>query len=66
MTAYTAQGDVWALFGSGGQPGTWYTGTFDVRPRTHTVVHHVQYATSPDQEGTDLTRRYRFRGDSLR
>jgi hypothetical protein len=63
---YTAQGDVWALVGSSGQPGLWYTGTFDVRPRTHTVVHHVRYSTTPSYEGTDLTRRYHFRGDSLR
>jgi hypothetical protein len=63
---YTAQGDVWALVGSGGQPGLWYAGTFDVRPRTHTVVHHVRYSTTASYEGTDLTRRYHFRGDSLR
>jgi hypothetical protein len=63
---YTPQGDVWALVGSGGQPGLWYTGTFDVKPRTHTVVHHVQYSTTPGYQGTDLTRRYHFRGDSLR
>jgi hypothetical protein len=63
---YTAQGDVWALTGSRGQPGVWYTGTFDVRPKIHTVVHHVQYSSILPWEGTDLTRRYRFRGNSLR
>src|SRR5262245_29624856 len=58
---YTAQGDVWALVGGGSQPRAWYTGTFDVRPRTHTVIHHVQYSTTAGYEGTDLTRRVHFR-----
>jgi len=64
---YTAQGDVWTLVGSSGQPlQVAYTGTFDVRPRTHTVIHHLEYSATPGQNGTDLTRRYHFRGDSLR
>jgi hypothetical protein len=63
---YTAQGDVWAFYGNRGQPGGWFTGTFDVRPRTHTVVHHVQYSSAPSQNGTDQARPYHFRGDSLK
>jgi hypothetical protein len=63
---YTAQGDVWAFVGNRRQPGAWYTGTFDVRPRTHTVVHHIQYSSTPSQNGTSGPRGYHFRGDSLK
>ena len=62
---YTPRGDVWAATGRRHQQ-IWYTGTFDVRPRARKVVHHVQFASQSDIEGTDLVRRYRLREHRLK
>jgi hypothetical protein len=57
---YTQQGDMWAVVGNRGEPGIWYTGAFEVRLKTHTVVHQVEHSTIPSWEGTDLVREYEF------
>jgi Lipocalin-like domain len=57
---YTPRGEMWALTGNRGEPGVWYTGDFEVNPKTRTVVHHVEYSSIPEWEGTDLVREYKF------
>ena len=65
---YTPTGHMWALIGlrdvpRGDPAGTqFYTGTFSVNARRRTVTHHVQYSTVAAWEGTDLVRRFSFRG----
>jgi Lipocalin-like domain len=57
---YTPRGDMWAVVGNRGEPGVWYTGAFEVSPKAHTVVHHVEHSSILDWEGTDLVREYKF------
>jgi hypothetical protein len=63
---YTRRGDVWALTGERERTGTegavWYTGTFDVRRKAHTVIHHIEYASIPSWEGGDQVRGFDFDG----
>ena len=64
---YTSNGDVWAYTGQGGaakseRPGNWYTGTFSVDTRNHTVVHHALYSSIRTWEATALIRTYQFAG----
>jgi Lipocalin-like domain len=63
---YTRRGDVWALTGererSRTEGAVWYTGTFDVRRRAHTVIHHIEYSSIPSWEGGDQVRRFDFDG----
>jgi hypothetical protein len=63
---YTPRGDVWALTGERERTGTedavWYTGTFDIRRKAHTVIHHIEYASIPAWEGGDQVRRFDFNG----
>ena len=42
-----------------------YMGTFDVDEALHTVVHHVEAASTPAWVGTDLKRAYEFAGNRL-
>ena len=63
---YTPQGDMWALVADETDPDKiWYTGTLEVRARAQEVVHHVQYSSIPQFEGTNLVRHYSLRGDRL-
>jgi Lipocalin-like domain len=57
---YTPRGDMWALVGTRGEPGFWYTGVFEVFPKTRTVVHHVEYSSNLSYDGTDQVRQYKF------
>ncbi len=64
---YTRNGDVWAYTGQGGaakseRPGNWYTGTFSVNTRNHTVLHNASYSSIRSWEATRLIRRYQFAG----
>ena len=64
---YTRNGDVWAYTGQGGaakseRAGNWYTGTFSVNTRNHTVVHHAAYSSIRIWEATRLIRTYQFAG----
>jgi hypothetical protein len=59
---YTPGGDMWAVTGSRGEPGNWYTGPFEVHPKSRTVVHHVEHSSIPNWEGTDQIRGYKFLG----
>ncbi len=64
---YTSTGDVWAYTGQGGtvkseRPANWYTGTFSINVRNHTVIHYAAYSSIRSWEGTRLIRRYEFPG----
>jgi len=66
---YTSRGDQWVVLADRGAGGPdaklWYSGTFDVHPRAHKVIHHVRFSSSKPYEGIDLVRHYKLRGDRL-
>lgn len=42
-----------------------YYGTYTVDEASHTVVHHVEAALTPNPVGADLKRKYEFSGNRL-
>jgi hypothetical protein len=67
---YTRDGNQWAGLGRRGvaknlPDALWYTGTFDINLKRHTVVHHVQYSNISAWEGTDLVRGFKLRNNRL-
>jgi len=62
---YTRDGNQWAGLGRRGvaknlPDALWYTGTFDINLKRHTVIHHVQYSNISAYERNDLVRSYKL------